>query len=207
MTTIKDMIQKMDQIEASAKSTSTITEASLNISANAESAAEVGELLRVLSLGGVAQPAEPEMVGPAPCPICGQVHGAEETSSCGSSDEPEVMKLPAPDDREMMKRQLLAMDGMDKDVEEDWDNEPEEEYHSMSDQMASGDDLHKRKKQYAKAQDGDNAMAVESIKTALALALEAKKGSKPDFLDVDGDGDTEEPMKKAIKDKEEDKED
>ena len=32
---------------------------------------------------------------------------------------------------------------------------------------------------------------------------EAKaKGQKPDYLDVDGDGDTKEPMKKALKDKE-----
>jgi len=30
---------------------------------------------------------------------------------------------------------------------------------------------------------------------------EAKKKPKPDYLDVDGDGDTKEPMKKALKDK------
>lgn len=32
---------------------------------------------------------------------------------------------------------------------------------------------------------------------------EAKKGKKPDFLDVDKDGDKEEPMKKAVADKKE----
>lgn len=30
---------------------------------------------------------------------------------------------------------------------------------------------------------------------------EAKKGSKPDYMDVDGDGDKKEPMKKALKEK------
>ena len=30
---------------------------------------------------------------------------------------------------------------------------------------------------------------------------EAKKGSKPDYIDVDGDGDKKEPMKKALKEK------
>ena len=182
---MKDMIAAMDQIEGSAKSTSTITEASLNISANAETATEVGELLRVMQLGGVVHNdgstselphmhAEPE--GP---------EGPEETP-CGSTPGP---RLQGGDiDRDMMKRQLLAMDGgMEGDVEEDYENEPEEEYHSMDDQMASGDDIHKRKQQFAKAQDGDNPMAVESIRKALELALEAKKESnkKPD---ADGDG-------------------
>ena len=203
MTTMKDMIAKMDQIEASTKSTSAITEASLTISANAESAAEVGELIRVMQLGGVEQhvdmpmahDAEIEMEPegpPAPCKVCGGDHGPQ--GMCGG-------------DRDMMKRQLLAMDGMDGDVEEDYDNEPDEQYHNMDDQMASGDDIHKRKKQFSKAQDGDNPMAVESIRQALELALEAKKltneKAKPDYIDVDGDGDTEEDMKDAVKDKEE----
>lgn len=207
---MKDLIASMDQIEGSAKSTSTITEASLNISANAETAAEVGELLRVMQLGGVVHNdgstselphmghAEPdgdevEVVGPMPCKACGGDHGP--AGPCGG-------------DRDMMKRQLLAMDGMESDVEEDYANEPEEEYHSMDDQMASGDDIHKRKAQFAKAQDGDNPMAVESIRKALELALEAKKASKPDYIDIDGDGDTEEDMKDAAedaKDKDEDK--
>jgi len=186
MTTIKDMIQKMDQIEGSAKSTSTITEASLNISANAESAAEVGELLRVLSLGGVEQHIDMPMAHDAMHTDVDSHNSDCGCGQCGGAEE-EPMALPAPDDREMMKRQLLAMDGMDKDVEEDYENEPEEEYQSMSDQLKSGNDIHKRKQQFAKAQDGDNAMAVESIKQALELALEAKKDSKKK-PDADGDG-------------------
>lgn len=40
----------------------------------------------------------------------------------------------------------------------------------------------------------------ESIKDQLYAALSEKK-AKPDYIDIDGDGDTKEPMKKAAKDK------
>ena len=38
--------------------------------------------------------------------------------------------------------------------------------------------IHKKKKAYAKAQDGDNAMAVESIKDQLYKALKEKLQNK-----------------------------
>jgi len=44
---------------------------------------------------------------------------------------------------------------------EGYENEPEEDYGSIDDVIMSGDDLHKKKKAYRKAQDGDNAMALE----------------------------------------------
>ena len=93
----------------------------------------------------------------------------------------------------------------DKDMEE-WANSPEGSEDDVDyrdqDYMTNmmGDDLHKKKKAYAAAQDGDNAMAVESIKAQLMKAL-AEKKAKPDFLDMDKDGNKKEPMKKAIADK------
>lgn len=42
----------------------------------------------------------------------------------------------------------------------------------------------------------------EEIQTVLIEAKKAKKKAKPDFLDMDKDGDKKEPMKKALKDKE-----
>jgi hypothetical protein len=42
----------------------------------------------------------------------------------------------------------------------------------------------------------------EEIQTILLEAKKAKKKAKPDFLDMDKDGDKKEPMKKALKDKE-----
>jgi hypothetical protein len=84
---------------------------------------------------------------------------------------------------------------------EGYDNEPNPEYQDhkhMTKDLSGG--INREKKAYAKAQDGDNAMAVEAIKAQLMAALQEKK-AKPDFLDMDKDGNTKEPMKKAIKDK------
>lgn len=82
---------------------------------------------------------------------------------------------------------------------EEYDNEPEEEYMGVDAVLPSGDDLHKSKKSYPATAGGDNPMNVESIKDRLYAALNEKKG-KPDFLDIDKDGDKKEPMKKAAKD-------
>ena len=71
---------------------------------------------------------------------------------------------------------------------------------NYEDNIHDGSDLHKKKKAYKATQPGDNPMSVESIKAALFAALTEKK-AKPDFLDVDKDGDKKEPMKKALKDK------
>jgi hypothetical protein len=90
-------------------------------------------------------------------------------------------------------------------TDEGYDNEPNPDYQDhkyMTKDLSGG--LNREKKAYAKAQDGDNAMAVdeqyESIKASLYAALSEKK-AKPDYIDIDGDGDTKEPMKKAAKEK------
>jgi len=79
--------------------------------------------------------------------------------------------------------------------------EPGEEYGDtqlMTKDLSGG--INGEKKMHKPAADGDNPMSVESIKAALFAALTEKK-AKPDFLDVDKDGDKKEPMKKALKDK------
>ena len=88
---------------------------------------------------------------------------------------------------------------------EEWANSPEgsegdEDYRDadyMTRDLAGG--INREKKQFKAAQPGDNAMAAEAIKAELYAALSEKKG-KPDFLDLDKDGDKKEPMKKAAKD-------
>jgi len=103
-------------------------------------------------------------------------------------------------DMVMARAQEYIEDYMD-DMDEGYDNEPDPEYQDhkyMTKDLSGG--LNREKKAYAKAQDGDNAMAVEAIKAQLMAALSEKK-AKPDFLDMDKDGDKKEPMKKAIKDK------
>ena len=82
--------------------------------------------------------------------------------------------------------------------------EPDPEYGDMSDAIPNGNDLNRKKGAYKVVAGGDNPMEykmeVESIKAQLMAALTEKK-AKPDFLDVDKDGDKKEPMKKAIADK------
>ena len=54
--------------------------------------------------------------------------------------------------------------------------------------------------------EGENQMKItkEELKDILSFAIkEIKEASKPDFLDLDKDGDKKEPMKKAVKDKKE----
>jgi len=85
------------------------------------------------------------------------------------------------------------------EVEGDYANEPDAQYGDMSDAIPNGNDMHKKKKSYPATAGGDNPMNTENIKATLMAALQEKK-AKPDFLDVDKDGDKKEPMKKAAKD-------
>jgi len=107
---------------------------------------------------------------------------------------PMAMKLPMPmpkdsDDERGDMAKMIAMTsdkpkGLEDDVEEDWDNSPDEEYadhNTMVKDLSGG--INREKKQYAKAQDGDNPMAVESIKEQLWAALNEKKKCKSKKMD------------------------
>jgi hypothetical protein len=111
---------------------------------------------------------------------------------------------------------VSAPQEMETEAAGDYANEPDEQYSDLSAVIPDGDDLHKKKKSHPATAGGDNPMAVEAllmadnggnnplaveaIKQVLLKALSEKK-AKPDFLDVDKDGDKKEPMKKALKDK------
>ena len=98
-------------------------------------------------------------------------------------------------------------------------NEPEEKVQdvdSLVNKHSGG--LNRQKSSFRRAEPGDNPMTAEdkiteeelanslrtqyeSFKETYQKAAETK--SKPDFLDMDKDGNKTEPMKKAVKDKEE----
>jgi hypothetical protein len=121
--------------------------------------------------------------------------------------------------QEMGRMRDMMTAPAEEKAEETFDNEPEEKVSDIDTlvNVHSGG-LNRKKQAFAKAQDGDNAMAVEDTITAddLANSLRAQyegfkeayqkeakiAEAKPDFLDMDKDGDKKEPMKKAIKDKE-----
>ena len=156
---------------------------SMNVSLNASGKEHVEDLINMMKNAGMA--------------------GAKEVGADMMPMRTDMERLRSIVDKPKMK--LPAPEAAEEEIEE-YDNEPDEQYGSVDDVIISGDDLHKSKKAYAKAQDGDNAMAVEAIKAQLMAALEEKK-AKPDYIDIDGDGDKEEPMKKAVKDKKAKKED
>jgi hypothetical protein len=84
-------------------------------------------------------------------------------------------------------------------------NTPEEEIAGLDAVTGTGDDLHSKGGEAPPVNGGGNPMKKESqIKSELMrLYMEMKEGkkSKPDFLDMDKDGDKKEPMKKAVADK------
>jgi len=156
----------------------------MNVSLNASGKEHVADLLDMMKNAGLqqAEPVSAKMLSPR-----------MDMERLRDVVDGPAMELPMPKEEEEIE------------AEEGYENEPEEEYGDIEDVITSGDDLHKSKKGYKAAAGGDNPMSFEEeIKSRLMAALEEKK-AKPDFLDVDGDGDKEEPMKKAVKDKKEKK--
>jgi hypothetical protein len=158
------------------------TPVSINVSMNASGKEHVEDLLRMMQQAGLGQAQE---VKPNMMPM-----------------RQDMERLRAIVGEPEMEADAAYADTVEEDDFENATTEPDEEYHDhekMIKDLSGG--INREKKMYKKSQDGDNAMAVEAIKAQLMAALEEKK-AKPDFLDVDKDGDKKEPMKKAIKDKE-----
>ena len=98
-------------------------------------------------------------------------------------------------------------------MEEDYVNTPEPEVQGLQAQIQQGNDLNRPKTQHQHSyRQGDNPMAMREARELAeieqrlneelsAFKLLAEKKGKPDFLDMDKDGDKKEPMKKAIADK------
>ena len=188
---MKKLIESMDHIEECGMTEMPAMPASLpapeqhegnpvtvNVSMNASGKEHVADLLDMMKNAGLggAEPVGAKMLSP-------RMDMERLSAMMGTEEEPEM---------EEVEDEI--------EVEGDYANEPDPEYGDMSDAIPDGNDLNRKKKSYAATQDGDNPMAVEAIKAALYAALTEKK-AKPDFLDMDKDGDKKEPMKKAIKDK------
>ena len=165
------------------------------IKISTDSPEEAGMMMQILKLAGV-QPVDAKMIG---------------------ADEPEMDTDDAAGSTDMARMRDIVTKPEDEKQEETFANEPEEKVQdidSLVNKHSGG--LNRQKKTYPKVADGDNPMAAEDKITEEELAnslrtqyesfktayqTEAKK-AKPDFLDMDKDGNKEEPMKKAIKDKE-----
>ena len=153
--------------------------ASMNVSMTADNASEVADLMKLLKNAGMddAKPVsdimsppmsmEPSMPSDNMSDFVKMIDKGEKQdlpgetscSSCGGTHEEDS-----------------CSEEYDAVIDE-WDNSPEEEYKDanyMLNDLAGG--INRPKKQFAKANDGDNAMAVEnSIKEQLWAALNEKK--------------------------------
>jgi hypothetical protein len=174
-----------------------------------DSPQEASMMMQILKLAGV-QPVDASMIG------------ATEPEH-GSDMDPGDMnkKMDVPGDDAMGSMQMAKMRDMmtapdEEKAAETFANEPEEKVQdidSLVNKHSGG--LNRQKQQFPKSQNGDNAMAVaqedriteEELANSLRTQYESFKqayqeAAKPDYIDLDKDGNKTEPMKKAAKDKE-----
>ena len=148
-----------------------IKEASMNISINGDSAAEVAELAGILKNAGMsdATPVSDILPRPGEKPAISMDPPAHMDGHDDMVSKMRMMDEPGPDDSPC---------GMGEEgVEEDsWDNSPDETYadtQTMTKDLSGG--LNRQKKSYPKVAGGDNPMAIEtSIKEQLWAALNEK---------------------------------
>ena len=162
-------------------------------------------MMQILKLAGVQQ-VDPAMIG------------ADEPEH-GSDMDPGAMNKQMDTDDATGSMDMARMRDMIKNPEDDqkeetFANEPEEKVQdvdSLVNKHSGG--LNRQKKTHPIVSPGDNPIAAEDKITEEELANSLRtqyesfktayqEAAKPDFLDMDKDGDKKEPMKKAIKDKE-----
>jgi len=165
------------------------------IQISADTPQEASMMMQILKLAGVQQ-VDPAMIGAEP------------------EAEPEMDQDDAAGSMDMARMRDIIKNPEDEQKEETFANEPEEKVQdidSLVNKHSGG--LNRQKKTHPRVSPADNPMAAEDKITEEELANSLRtqyesfktayqEAAKPDFLDMDKDGDKKEPMKKAIKDKE-----
>jgi hypothetical protein len=194
-----------------------------DIKMTADTPEEAGMLMQIMKLAGVQQ-VTPDMLGgqePEAEPEANPEHGDEghDHSDCpvcgddavGSEDMGKMRDLITAPDQEKNEETFANSVG-EKDLPKTSDVDTLVNVHSGG--------LNRQKQQVRKEYPGDNPLAVkedtiteadladsfraqyEGFKKSYQEAAKVtEKKAKPDFLDMDKDGDKKEPMKKAIQDK------
>ena len=186
-----------------------------SIQISADSPQEASMMMQLLKLAGV-QTVDQAMINQEPEAGENPAHG-EEGHVCGDGEDD------AMGSQEMGRMRDMMTAPAEEKAEETFANsmgdekeEPKiQDTDTLVNTMSGG--LNRQKKTYPKVASGDNPMAAEDTVTAESLANSlreqyetfketyikvAETKAKPDFLDMDKDGNKKEPMKKAIKDKE-----
>ena len=169
------------------------------IQISADTPQEASMMMQILRIAGVQQ-VDPAMIGAEP--------------EADSHAEPEMDQDDAAGSMDMARMRDIIKNPEDEQKEETFANEPEEKVQdidSLVNKHSGG--LNRQKQTHPRVSPGDNPMAAEDKITEEELANSLRtqyesfktayqEAAKPDFLDMDKDGDKKEPMKKAIKDKE-----
>ena len=182
-----------------------------SIQISTDSPQEASMMMQILKLAGVQQ-VDPAMINQEPEAGGNPAHG-EPGHSCGHDDD-------AMGSGEMGRMRDMMTAPAEEKAEETFANsmgdEKEEPKYQDTDTLVNtmSGGLNSQKQQVRKEYPGDNPLAVkEDTITELNLAdslraqyesfkAQYQEAAKPDFLDMDKDGNKKEQMKKAIKDKE-----
>jgi len=168
---------------------------------------EAGMMMQLLKLAGV-QPVDQAMISQEPEAGEMPAHG-EPGHVCGDGEDD------AMGSQEMGRMRDMMTAPSQEQAEETFANTPDEKVQDTDTlvNFHSGG-LNSQKQQVRKEYPGDNPLAVKEdtiTEQDLANSLRSQyegfkaqyqEAAKPDFLDMDKDGNKKEPMKKAIKDKE-----
>ncbi len=202
-----DEDDKPDSMEGKEMKKETVKE---DIKMTADTPQEANMLMQILKMAGV-KPVDASMMGMEP------EHGSDMDPGAMNKQ----MDVPGDDAMGSMQmakmRDMMMKPDMEKQ-EETFANTPDEKVQDVDTlvNVHSGG-LNRQKKTYPRVSPADNPMAAEdkitqedlanslraqyeSFKESYQKAAETK--AKPDFLDMDKDGNKTEPMKKAVKDKE-----
>ena len=203
-----DEDDKPDSMEGKEMKKETVKE---DIKMTADTPQEANMLMQILKMAGV-KPVDASMMGMEP------EHGSDMDPGAMNKQ----MDVPGDDAMGSMQmakmRDMMMKPDMEKQ-EETFANTPDEKVQDVDTlvNVHSGG-LNRQKKTYPRVSPADNPMAAEdkiteedlanslraqyeSFKDSYQKAAETK--AKPDFLDMDKDGNKTEPMKKAVQDKEE----
>jgi len=166
------------------------------IQMSADTPEEGNMLMQILKLAGVQQVSPAMLNQPEEPEAHAQPEQGQDDDAMGSID--------------MAKLRDLVNGPQEEQAEETFANEPDEKVQDTDTlvNFHSGG-LNRQKSQIAKGHPGDNELAAEDLANRLTTQYESFKKSyqteaakaKPDFLDMDKDGDKKEPMKKAVKEK------
>ena len=180
-----------------------------DIKISADSPQEASMMMQILKLAGV-QPVDQAMISQEP----EHDHDGMTHSHPGGDQEHDHSDDDAAGSMDMARMRDIIKNPEDEQKEETFANEPEEKVQdidSLVNKHSGG--LNRQKKTHPRVSPADNPMAAEDKITEEELANSLRtqyesfktayqEAAKPDFLDMDKDGNKKEPMKKAIKDKE-----